>query len=482
MRMTKIIRFQIIPAEPAGEKENGLSFKEYYKILSILQKESQQIANRCVQLIWEYSGLESDYLKKYKEDMKEMPGPEKTKLIGNQKRKIAKKYLGYSNITSYCYSRLTKEFNHLQTGSLAGISREVCSKFRSESSSYKRGQKSIMSFCDNFPINVAKKSIKLSYDEKAHTYFASLGILSSSYKKELGIKKPLSFKMLVKDKNQKNTLNKIKKGDYSIAGSSILKKKTKWFLNLSFNFQSIPGKKIEGRTAGVYLGFNNAVIVLINGCSSSLVINGGEIERFREKIEPQRISILKQCANCRDGRIGHGYKKRTEPARNIGNIISNYRKSINHKYSKLIVNYAYKHHCEKIVIENLKGISEKSKYLKKWSYFDLQTKIEQKAKEYDITVEKASQAYLQCRCSHCGNIVFDALSRDEFDCPKCGHKDKFDFNTCRNLTVPNIDNVIKHQIKSQIEEKKAYEKQTEKTAEKYQEIEAKEEARKLDNL
>ena len=104
------------------------------------------------------------------------------------------------------------------------------------------------------------------------------------------------------------------------------------------------------------------------------------------------------------------------------------------------------------------------------------------AKEYDITVEKASQAYLQCRCSHCGNIVFDALSRDEFDCPKCGHKDKFDFNTCRNLTVPNIDNVIKHQIKSQIEEKKAYEKQTEKTAEKYQEIEAKEEARKLDNL
>src|SRR5699024_12049905 len=51
---------------------------------------------------------------------------------------------------------------------------------------------------------------------------------------------------------------------------------------------------------------------------------------------------------------------------------------------------------------NLSGIREKDKFLKDWTYYDFQYKIEYKAKEYDINVIKVKPQFTSSRCYRCG--------------------------------------------------------------------------------
>lgn len=56
---------------------------------------------------------------------------------------------------------------------------------------------------------------------------------------------------------------------------------------------------------------------------------------------------------------------------------------------RYIVDFAIKNGCGVIQMEDLSGFTEKAKesFLKNWVYYDLQNKIEYKAKEKGINVE-----------------------------------------------------------------------------------------------
>lgn len=95
-------------------------------------------------------------------------------------------------------------------------------------------------------------------------------------------------------------------------------------------------------------------------------------------------------------------------------------------------------------MEDLTGItSDSNRFLKNWSYFDLQTKIEYKAQEAGIKVVYIDPHYTSQRCSKCGYISKDNRTEQAlFLCQKCGYKTNADYNASQNIAIKDIDKII----------------------------------------
>ena len=123
----------------------------------------------------------------------------------------------------------------------------------------------------------------------------------------------------------------------------------------------------------------------------------------------------------------------------IRNKISNFADTYNHKISKYIVEFAIKNNCGVIQMEDLSGATANThnKMLKDWSYYDLQQKIEYKAKEQGIEVKKVNPKYTSKRCNKCGCIHEDNRNckdnQAKFECQVCGHTENADINASKNL-------------------------------------------------
>ena len=242
-------------------------------------------------------------------------------------------------------------------------------------------------------------------------------------------------------------------GIYKIGGSTIGydKKKKMWKLNLTYSWtQDDAVRKLDkDKILGVDLGIANAIYASIYGKYCRYIIGGGEIEDFRNKIEARKRSMQKQSKCCGNGRVGHGYKTRMKPLEKLNTKISDFRNTWNSVHAIDLVDHAIKNGCGTIQMENLSGITESKgkddcpKFLRDWTYYDLQTKIEQKAKEVGIQVVYVNPAYTSQRCSKCGHIdKNNRPNQSTFKCIKCGFEENADFNASQNLGIPNIDKII----------------------------------------
>lgn len=180
------------------------------------------------------------------------------------------------------------------------------------------------------------------------------------------------------------------------------------------------------------------------------IIEGGEITAFAKKWEARKRSMQKQATYCGEGRIGHGTKTRVANVYQAKDRIANFRDTTNHRYSKALIDYALKHQCGIIQIEDLSGIKQETqfpKFLQHWTYYDLQSKIETKAKEHGIAVIKVNPRFTSQRCSKCGYIDSEnRKTQESFCCVKCKFTANADFDASQNLSIPNIDHVIQAQL------------------------------------
>ena len=421
--MTKVVKVYLI-SKILNANGEEVKYEDVNKILWQLQHETRQLKNKIVQLCWEWNNFQSDYYKEngyYPKD---------------------KEVLNYS-FAGYVYDKL-KDLTILNTRNLSAIIQDVTKAFKSSNVDIMKGNKSIINYKINQPIDLHNKSISLSYDNKK--FFVTLSLINNGFAKENNLKR-FRFECIVKDNSTKTILERCVDKVYKISSSKLSydKKKKMWYLNLCYSFENNCKLELDkDRVLGVDLGIVNPIVASVYGDMDKFVVDGDEIIKFRQKTEKYRVKLLRQGKYCGDGRIGHGRKTRCKPADKIGNRISRFRDTTNHKYSKALVEYAIKKGCGTIQFEDLSGISkDKEQFLKNWSYFDLQNKIKYKANEAGINVVSVSPKYTSQRCSKCGNIDSDnRKSQVLFKCTSCGYSANADYNASQNLAIRDIDKII----------------------------------------
>ncbi len=156
-----------------------------------------------------------------------------------------------------------------------------------------------------------------------------------------------------------------------------------------------------------------------------------------EKLGKKAIHIHRKYLSIRI-RLQKGRKFRE--LKKMKNRESRIIKDLNHKISRKIVDMAKEQHAA-LVFENLKGIQTTSKRqfkpfkyaLHSWSFYQLQTFVEYKAKLLGVPVLYVDPAYTSQDCSQCG--ARGQRSGKEFKCPVCGHVDHADVNAAFNIAL-----------------------------------------------
>jgi len=158
----------------------------------------------------------------------------------------------------------------------------------------------------------------------------------------------------------------------------------------------------------------------------------GKIEKFGKSA----LHIHQKYYSIRR-RLQH--EKRFRELAAIKNRESRIVKDLNHKISRKIVDMAKVQHAA-LVFENLSGIrkarrgSRSFKHtLHSWSFFQLQTFMEYKAKLLGVPVLYVDPAYTSQDCSRCG--ARGQRQGKEFKCPACGHVDHADVNAAFNIAL-----------------------------------------------
>ena len=425
--MVKVVKVPLI-SKQKDNNGNEMKYIDVCKILWELQKQTREIKNKTIQLCWEWSGYSSDYKKQFGEYPKE------------------KDTLDYT-LNGFIYDKF-KTGNDLYSINVSTTTRDVISAFKNSQKEVLRGDKSIISYKNNQPLDLHNRAIILT--KKDDKYYFELKLLKRKSTEKYNTGTGLLFEAVIKDNSQKTIMERLYNGIYSISASKLIynQKKKQWFLNLTYNF-TIDEKAIKkldkDKILGVDLGIVYPICASVKGSLKRFLIQGGEIESFRCKVEMRKKSLQKQGAYCGEGRVGHGYETRMTPLLKLNDRISCFRNTCNNKYSKALIDYAVKNGCGTIQMEDLTGVSKHSDetFLKNWSFYDLQMKIEQKAKEVGIKVNYIKPKYTSQRCSKCGYI--DKENRPEqakFKCKKCGFEENADFNASQNIATPFIDKII----------------------------------------
>ena len=436
-------------------------------ILQEVKYEHFKIKNRVIQLYYDYTNMQSIY--------KAQNGvyPKDRDIYG-------------SPYATYVYRTIVPEFPVSITTNITSVIQKATKLWSSSRTDILRGNKSIPSFRRNGPIELNGESIrKVKYPEDENSNYKNkryvqldlalvskggVNVLkekfknavkdgknkkSKKYTDEQLEKITTSYTILIDGgkKSAKAIIDRVISGDYSVKGSSIVynSEKRKWMLTLVYQMEKADNEELNpDRVMGIDMGVVNAVYMAVNDDDWWRDrIEGGEIQQKRFQLESQKQKLQRASKIVGKSKIGHGYYKRTQRVNRKSKKISNMRETINHKYSRYIVDKALALGCGTIQMEDLSGISEYDRFLKNWTYYDLQQKITYKAAEHGIKVIKTDPHFTSQRCSKCGYI--DEANRDKtqgqgkFECVKCGYKTHADHNAARNISIPYIDQIIKEE-------------------------------------
>lgn len=335
-------------------------------------------------------------------------------------------------------------------------------------SDWKKIKRDVLNYRANLPTYKLDTPVYIknnNYVLRNHNgYYVDIALYNKKGLKVIGEKVgyKLEFKIDKLDENKKATLNKIISGEYKQGSSQLsISKKGKIELIISFAFEPQLRVLDYNRILGIDLGIVNLATMSIWDNNKedwdyfswkTNVIGGQELIAFRQKEYNKRknLSIANKLPG--KGKTGHGYKTRMKSVNRVRDKISNFSDTYNHKVSRYIVNFAIKNNCGVIQMEDLSGATSdvNERFLKEWSYYDLQQKIIYKAEEMGIKVILVNPKYTSKRCSECRCIHEDNRNckenQDKFECQVCGYgKIKYvnaDVNASKNISIPNIDTII----------------------------------------
>lgn len=405
--------------------ENGLSYSDMCKELWELQRQIRAAKNKAVSAI--YQNL--------------MWKMEQKRLTGEYPDEQAK----YGcKLGQHIYALMRQEAPDVQTSNIATSQQILAQKVKKSSKDLLRGDKSLECFKANQPIEIHNKSVRI-VDEDGKIG-VGLSLFSTEKRTTLGMKNGILWFTVWKPGNsQKAILERCASGEYR-HGTGALKydrKKRMWALSITYSFEAQQKDLDPEKICGVDLGIVSPVYCATNDGYERLNYPGGRVEAFRRQVERRKRQLLRSGPFVGAGGRGHGYKRRVHAVDTISDRVSRFRDTENDLISCAVVDFAIKNHCGTIQMENLSGIGEISVFLKSWAYYDLQNKIEQKAKEVGIAVKKINPKYTSQRCHKCGHISSEnRKTQADFVCEKCGYSTNADFNAAKNIALKDIEKVI----------------------------------------
>lgn len=347
------------------------------------------------------------------------------------------------------YQLVSKEFlKYIPAEILTDLNRYVQNNHSNNKNKVKSGERALSTYKKGMGIPFSIKSesgLRLFVKEEGIYLKWFKGIL---FKLEFG--KDSSNNRCIVERLIESYKQQKKKGEDYVANNSSIKlikkgndKSTRIFLLLSID---IPAKKQvldKDVVLGVDLGIKCPLYLAINK-DDNFKMQIGDIEHFHNQrtMFQKRFKSLQKLM-CTQG--GHGRKKKLEPLEKLKEKERNWVHTQNHVYSREVIKQALKQNAGTIHMESLKDfgkgkegyVKDEYKYLLRyWSYYELQSMIEYKAKLEGIEVKYIDPAYTSQTCSYCG----ERKKQEEFvctnpQCKRCGEKINADFNAARNIAM-----------------------------------------------
>ncbi len=288
---------------------------------------------------------------------------------------------------------ITKSYKEVPSYVRAALSNQVFSLFKQDIFDVQIGKRAMRTYKPNSPMPTMKSSLIFKKDNgQVFLTWCKMDFV-------------LAFG---RDKSDNRTIvDRILAKEYQLCDSSIQynRERNKIFLLLSYK-QPIAQQKLDEKLCvGVDLGLNApAYCALSEGEGRERIGDRETLLKPRINIQARRRNLQRQLKFIEGGK---GRKKKLEALNKLRQKEKNAVRTINHRISKSVIDFALKHKAGVIKLEDLSGIArdEKSKWvLRNWSYYELQQLISYKAQKVGIAVKYIKAAYTSQTCPVCGNV------------------------------------------------------------------------------
>lgn len=239
----------------------------------------------------------------------------------------------------------------------------------------------------------------------------------------------------------RSLLNKILNGEADIQSGKLTTEEKNgnitYYLSVAYKVLIRKDEEFDSKKiCGVDLGVKYAAVCAIPAePDQKKFIDGQSV--INHCIKLQILRKKAQQAAKYNGKDGHGRKYKIQLPGRIKNKQSNYRMNVNRIFAKDIVEFAAENKCGTIHLEDLSGFTsthKTDKFLKNWTYYQLQDYIVQYAEIKGIIVQKVNPVNTSITCSVCGNKdKNNRKTQADFICTKCGYSANADYNAAVNI-------------------------------------------------
>lgn len=341
--------------------------------------------------------------------------------------------------------RITSNFPHISSEIRTAFNQTIYKTIQNNFYDILMGKMSIPSFRKtniNIPFSASKDELGRTnaiYLEDNKYYF-NLPLTIEERKIHKEIKFSLFFG---RDRsNNRIIVERLISGEYTLCDSSIQVKDNEFSILLTYKQPDEVITESMDNIMGIDLGINRPVSFYISNLKHQpQQINIGlKIQHERMKFYKQRRS-LQETLKFSSG--GHGRNRKLSALNKLSEKESNWSKLINHRISREIINICKDNNVGVIKMEDLTGITTNSKdyFLKSWSYYQLQTDIEYKAKEQGISILWVNPKDTSNTCPTCKTS--NPLNRNDKDKTKfrCINGDCKDFDTEKDADIVGAYNI-----------------------------------------
>lgn len=360
--------------------------------------------------------------KKLSDDEVKVLKAERKQLFSEFKKQRAAFLQGSEQNSTYRVA--TEEFIEvIPSEVLTNLNQNISSTYREYSLEVERGDRTIPNYKKGIPVPFSIKP-----HGQLHISKREDGSIYVRFPK--GLEWDLSFG---RDRsNNREIVERILSGQYDAGNSSIQEtKNNKRFLLLVVKIPKEARSLDKNRVVGVDLGINVPLYAATNDneYGGKSVGSREEFLKVRMRMVAQKRELQRNLRHSTRG--GHGRTQKLQALDRLEGKERNWVHLQNHIFSKTIIEYALNNNAGVIQMERLTGfgqdkndeVGNEFKFIRRyWSFFELQTMIEYKAKAVGIEVRYVNPYHTSQTCSFCGHYEKgQRINQETFICknPEC---------------------------------------------------------------